>query len=171
MPHLHTTSSQIFPTLWSIIIYKPQFLSIYPVLYTVALSFFPPSLICHMFVLVAITLWTPGVTVKGIFDIYKSPTGKVNAVVPSLGHKPSTQMVFLICMPPRPPHCLKHLYWEEKVNCFSVCPFERPPEAAQGSKSRHVRTRYAPSSPIKDTSPAAHPGVWDGLCNSNICWL
>lgn len=63
------------------------------------------------------------------------------------------------------------LYWEEKVNCFSVCPFERPPEAVQDIKSRHVRSHYASSSLIKLTSPATLSGAQDGSCNSNICWL
>lgn len=64
-------------------------------------------------------------------------------------------------MPARTPPCFQFLiygslYWEEKVNCFSVWPFERPPEAAQDVKSRHVRSHYASPSLIKHTSPATH---------------
>lgn len=85
-------------------------------------------------------------------------------------------MVLFTCMPARTPRCVQclmygSLYWEEKVNCFSVCPFERPPEAVQDIKSRHVRSHYASSSLIKLSSPATHTGAQDGLCHSNICWL
>lgn len=85
-------------------------------------------------------------------------------------------MVLFTCMPARTPQCVQclmygSLYWEEKVNCFSVCPFERPPEAVQDIKSRHVRSHYASSSLIKLSSPATHTGAQDGLRHSNICWL
>lgn len=100
---------------------------------------------------------------RHFFHIYKAPTVIVNAVVPSLVHKPSTQMTLLTCMPARTPRCFQclmygSLYREEKVNCFSVCPFERPPEAVQDIKSRHARSHYACSSLIKPpaTSPATH---------------
>lgn len=79
--------------------------------------------------------------------------------MPSLVHKPFIQIVFLTCMPTtRCFQCLMYgsLYREEKVNCFGVCPFERPPEAVRDIKSRHVRSHYASSCLIKLTSPATH---------------
>lgn len=115
-----------------------------------------------------------------------SPTAIINAAF-ILVHKHFTQMF------PHPrakkSHCsfkvfdVWSLYQAEKVNCFSVCPFERPPEAVQDIKSRHVKSHYVPSWLIKDFQPSnTHQAQYytatsadckrthNGLCNF-LSWV
>lgn len=134
------------------------------ILHTVVISYFPVSHSTYVSV-GRLPSMNPGGLInitskqwKGIFHVYKPPAAIVTI-------KTLHRWFSSPAMPARTPRCFRcliygSLHWEEKVNCFSMCPFERPPEAVQDIKSSHVRSHYASSSLVKHTSPATHTGLF-----------